>query len=137
VQAHSVAIFVYQFDAVDSACAARCAADFVHQFEQDSGTYFPRYAQMRLYPEMQHGEALVRRAHEDGNAYRPSYVGYREQSLHPCDIAHTDAQAAVLLKDLRHSIGFNGLLDAETHAMLVDVEEQQLFQRGTLVELQF
>ena len=87
----------------------------------------------RLEPEMQHGETFMRRAHENSHAQGPAQVGYREQGLHAGDVAHADAQAAVLFVDLRHSVGFYGLLDAEAHAVLVDVEEQQLFQRGALV----
>jgi hypothetical protein len=85
---------------------------------------------------MQYGEAFMRGADEDGNAQGSAKVGYREQRLHAGDIAHSDPQAAVLLIDFRHSIGFYGLLDPEAHTMLVDIEEQQLFQRGALVRWQ-
>ena len=79
---------------------------------------------------MQNREAFMRGANENGDAHRPAQIGNCEQGLHSGDIAHADAQAAVMLVDLRHPIGLDGLLDSDPHAMLVDVEEQQLFQRG-------
>src|SRR5258708_2126114 len=130
VQAHGVAILVDQFDAVDAVRAARGTADLVHEFEQHPGVHLRSCAEAWLNPEMQHGEAFMRRAHENGNAQRSSQVGYREQRLHSRNVAHTDPQAAVMLIDFRHSIGLYRLLDPDAHAMLVDVEEQQLLQRG-------
>ena len=86
---------------------------------------------------MQDCESFMRRAYENGNAYWSPEFGYREQGLHSGDIPDADTQATVLFVDLRHSIGFYGLLDADAHPMLVDVEEQQLLQRGALVDRQF
>ena len=86
---------------------------------------------------MQDCESFMRRAYENGYTYRSPEFGYCEQGLHSGDITDTDPQAPVLFMDLRHSISFYGLLDADTHPMLVDVEEQQLLQRGALVHRQF
>ena len=86
---------------------------------------------------MQYRESFMRRTHEDGNAHRPSQVGYREQSLHPRDIADSNAQTAVLFIDLRHSISLYGLLDSDPHTMLVYIEEKQLFKCSALLYRQF
>src|SRR6202166_3598964 len=137
VQAHGVAVLVYQLDAIDSARATRSAADFVHQFEQHPGIELRGRAQARLHAKMQDCESFMRRAYENGNAYWSPEFGYREQGLHSGDIPDADTQATVLFVDLRHSIGFYGLLDADAHPMLVDVEEQQLLQRGARVHRQF
>ena len=92
---------------------------------------------MWLEPQVQDGKSFMRRPYENGNAYRPAEIGNREQSLNPVDITHPNAQPAVMLKYLGRAVDLDGLLDPDPHAMLVDVEEQQLFQRGTLVHRQF
>ena len=65
------------------------------------------------------------------------HVRHGKQRLHALDVADADAQAAFLLVDLGHAIGFDGLLNAQTHAMLIDVEKQQLLERGALFDRQF
>jgi hypothetical protein len=137
VQTHGVAIFVHEFDAIDASRAPRRAADFVHQLEQYAGIDLGGSAQARLDSQMEHRESLVGRADEDRHAHGSAEVGNGEQSLYSGDVADTDAQAPILLVDLGHPVCFNGLLDPVPHTMLVDVEEQQLFQRGTLVYRQF
>jgi hypothetical protein len=49
------------------------------------------------------------------------------------NVADTDPQGAVLLIDFRHTIGIDGLLDADPHSMLIHVEKQQLLQGWTLL----
>jgi hypothetical protein len=133
VQTHGVAILVYQLDAVDAVRAARCAADFVHELEEHPGVEVRGKAQARLYPEVQHGKTLMGGTNENGHTQRPAEIRYREQGLHAGDVSHADMQSAVLLVDFRHSVGIYGLLDPDSDTMLIDVEEQQLFQRGALV----
>jgi len=82
---------------------------------------------------MQNSKALVRGTNENGDAHRPSFVGNREQGLDSVDVADTDPQTAVLLIDFRHAIGIDGLLNADSYAMLVYVEKQQLLQGWTLL----
>ena len=82
---------------------------------------------------MQNRKALMGRAHENGDAHRPSRVGNREQGLDSLDVADADSQTTVLLIDFRHPIGIDGLLNADAYAMLVDVEKQQLLQGWTLL----
>jgi hypothetical protein len=36
--------------------------------------------------------------------------------------------------DLGNAVSLDRFLDPEAHAMLIDVEEQELFQRGALVD---
>ena len=67
---------------------------------------------------------------------RPA-VGDRKQRLHPVDVADPDAQAALLLVDLRDAIGVDRLLDARPDTVLIDVEEQQLFECRALLDRQF
>ncbi len=133
MQAHGVAVLVNQFDAIDAAGTARGASDLMHEFEQHTGIGIRRSgAKLRFYAEMQYGEAFVRGTHENGHAQRSAEIRYREQSLHPGNVADANAQSAVLFINLRHPISFYGLLDANTDAVLVDIEEQQLLQRRTL-----
>lgn len=82
---------------------------------------------------MQNSKTLVRRTHENGDTDRPSFLGNGEESLNAGDVADTDPQAAVLLVDFRHSIGIDRLLNADSYAMLVHVEKQQLLQGWTLL----
>ena len=82
---------------------------------------------------MQNSKALVRRTHENGDTDRPSFLGNGEESLNAGYVADTHTQAAVLLVYFRHSIGIDRLLNADSYAMLVHVEEQQLFQGWTLL----
>jgi len=82
---------------------------------------------------MQNSKALVCGANENGDAHRLSFVGNREQGLNSGDVADTDPQAAVLLINFRHAIGVDGLLNADSYAMLVYVEKQQLLQSWTLL----
>ena len=133
MQAYGVAILIDQFDAIDSVRAARCAADFMHEFEEHAGVEVRGEAQARLDPEMQHGKTLMGGTNENGHTQRPAEIRYREQGLHAGDVSHADTQTAVLLVDFRHSVGIYGLLDPDADTMLIDVEEQQLFQRGALV----
>ena len=133
MQAYGVAILIDQFDAIDSVRAARCAADFMHEFEEHAGVEVRAKAQARLDPEVQHGKALMGGPNENGHTQRPAEIRYREQGLHAGDVSHADTQTAVLLVDFRHSVGIYGLLDPDPDTVLIDVEEQQLFQRGALV----
>lgn len=73
---------------------------------------------------MQHGESFMRRPYENGNSQRSPQLRHCEQCLYAGDVAHTNPKAPFLLVDFRYSIGVYGLLDPNTHAMLVDVEEQ-------------
>jgi hypothetical protein len=124
VQAHGVAILVDEFDSLDPVRAARRTADFVHQLEQHPGVQVRSPAEVRLQPQMQHGESFMRRAYEDGNSDRPAQIGNCEQRLNPGDITHANTQSSVLLEYLGHPVGLYGLLDTDSYAMLVDVEEQ-------------
>lgn len=132
VQTHGMANLVDQFYAIDSPRAARRAANLVHQLEQHAGALVRGQAQARINSKMQNGEALLRRTNENGDAHGPALVGNCIKGLNPVDVAYADPQTAVLLKDFRHSIGVDGLLDADSYAMLVDVEKQQLLQGWTL-----
>jgi hypothetical protein len=133
VQAHGVTNLVDQFNAIDSPRAARCAANFVHELEQDARALIRRQTQAWIHPEMQNSKALVRGTNENGDAHRPSFVGNREQSLDSGDVADTNPQAAVLFIDFRHTIGVDGLQNTHSNAMLVYIEKQQLFQGWTLL----
>ncbi len=82
---------------------------------------------------MQNSKAFVRGANENGDAQRLSFVGNRKESLDSGDVADTHPQAAVLLIDFRYPVGIDGLLDAHSYTMLVDVEKQQLLQGRTLL----
>jgi hypothetical protein len=59
VQPHGVTILVNQLDAVDTARAARSAANFVHQFEQHPRIQLGGRAEARLHSEMQNCESLM------------------------------------------------------------------------------
>ncbi len=87
-----------------------------------------------LHAEMQHDEALAREAHEDGNAQRSTRIGNREQGLDSFDVPDADGQTPLLFVDRGYPIGLDGFLDPEAHPMLVDVEEQELFQRRALID---
>ena len=58
----------------------------------------------------------------------------REQVLHAGDVPDADREAALMLVNLGDTLRFDGLLDAEAYAVLVDVEEQKLLQRCALVD---
>jgi len=133
VQAYGVAILIDQFDAIDSLRAARGAADFVHELEEHPGVEVRGEAQARLDPEVQHGKTLMGGTNENGHTQRPAEIRYGEQGLNAGDVSHADTQTTVLLVDFRHSVGIYGLLDPDSDTVLIDVEEQQLFQRGALV----
>ncbi len=135
VQPHGVAILVDELDAVDAPRAPRRAANLVHQLEKHPGIDFRGCGQARLDAEMQHHESLVRPTHEHRDAQWPAGVRYREQRLNPFDVADADAQAALVLKDLRYPIGLNGLLNSKAYSMLVDIEKEQLFERGPLFDM--
>jgi len=133
VQAYGVAILIDQFDAIDSVRAARGAADFVHELEEHPGVEVRGEAQARLDPEVQHSKTLMGGTNENGHTQRSAEIRDGEQGLHAGDVSHADTQTTVLLVDFRHSIGIYGLLDPDSDTVLIDVEEQQLFQRGALV----
>jgi hypothetical protein len=133
VQPHGVTNLVDQLNAIDSPRAARRAAYFVHELEQDARALIRRQTQAWIHTEMQNSKALVRGTNENGDAHRPSFVGNREQGLDSVDVADTDPQTAVLLIDFGHAIGIDGLLNADSYAMLVYVEKQQLLQGWTLL----
>ena len=75
----------------------------------------------------------MRRADEYGDAHRSSRLGNREQGLDSGYVADAHAQAAVLLIDFRHTIGIDGLLNADSYTVLVYIEKQQLLQGLTLI----
>ncbi len=93
----------------------------------------PSPAEARLHAQMQHHEAHVGQPHEHRDTQRPPGFGYREQRLYTFDVAHPDAQAPVLLVNLRNPVGRYGLLDPDAHPMLIRVEKEQLLERGTLL----
>jgi hypothetical protein len=41
-----------------------------------------------------------------------------------------------MLANLGHTVGLDGLLNADSDAVLIDVEEQQLFEGSPLIERQ-
>jgi hypothetical protein len=133
VQSHGVTDLVDQFYAIDSPRAARGAANFVHELEQYSSALIRGQTPARINPEMQNSEALMRRTHENGDAHGFSLLGNREKGLHSGYIADADPQSAILLIDLGHAIGIDGLLNSVPYAMLVYVEKQQLFQGWTVL----
>jgi hypothetical protein len=133
VQSHGVTNLVDQFDAIDSPRAPRGTANFVHELEQDARALIRRQTEAWIHAEMQNSKALVRGTNENGDADRPSLVGNREQGLDSGDVADTNPKAAVLLIDFRYAIGIDGLLNADSYAMLVYVEKQQLLQGWTLL----
>ena len=61
-------------------------------------------------------------------------VRNREQCLHSLDVADADGQLAFVLADLGYTIGLDGLLYAEPDAVLIHIEEQQLFESSALIE---
>jgi len=82
---------------------------------------------------MQHRKSFMCRSNENGNPDGPAFIGNREQGLYSGNIADADAQAAVLLINLRHTIGVDRLLNTQAYTVLVEVEEQQLFQGRSLL----
>jgi hypothetical protein len=122
-----MARFVDEFDSIDAAGTARGAADLVHQLEQ--------YGRIRdlsefvawLHDEMQHHETLLGEA----------LSGNGKQTLYSLDIADPNSQATVLFVDLGDTVGFDRVLYAVAHTMLIHVEEQQLFQCAALFHAQF
>ena len=46
-----------------------------------------------------------------------------EQCLHALDVAHANRQFPFLLADLGHTVGLDGLLNAYSDPVLIDVEE--------------
>jgi hypothetical protein len=56
--------------------------------------------------------------------------------LYAIEVADADAQPAIPLINLGYSIGFYGLLDPHADSVLVDIEEEQLLQCGTLFQAQ-
>ena len=129
-----MALLVDQLDAIDSVRTACGAAYLMHQLEQNPGVQLGCDGIRLLYAQMQHHETLARQPHEHRDAERPAGIGYREQGLDSFDVPDADGQTAVVLMDLGNAVSLDGLLDPEAHAMLVDVEEQELFQRGALVD---
>ena len=81
---------------------------------------------------MQHRESFMRRSNENRDPDGPAFIGNREQGLHSGNVAYADAQAAVLLIDLGHTVGVDRLLNPHSYTMLIHVEKQQLFQGWTL-----
>jgi len=75
-----------------------------------------------FHAQMQHHEALVGQAHEhrDNPAGRPASVT-GEQRLYAFDVAHPNAQASVLLVNLRDSVGRYGLLNPDADPVLIRV----------------
>jgi hypothetical protein len=133
VQSHSVTHLVHQFNAIDSPRAPRGAANFVHELEKDARALLRHQTEAGIDAKMHYREALVRRAHENGDSDRPALIRNCEERLDAFYVADTDPQAAVLLVDFGHAIGVDGLLDADADTMLVNVEKQQLLQGWTLL----
>jgi hypothetical protein len=132
VQTHGMTNLVDQFNAIDSVRTARGAAYFVHELEQNAGAPIRSHAQSRVNPEMQNREPFVCGPHENCHPDGPTFVGNGEKGLHARNVAHADAQSAILLVDFGHAVRVDRLLDADPYTMLVDVEEQQLLKGWTL-----
>src|SRR5260221_8927430 len=96
VQPHGVTDLVNQFNAIDSARAARGAADFVHELEQHAGAQVRGQTPSGVDPEMQHRESFMGRSNENRDPDGSAVIGNREQGLHAGNVADAYAQAAVL-----------------------------------------
>ncbi len=129
--------FVNEFDSIDAARTARSAADLVHQLEQYRRIRDLSDFVARFHDEMQYGKTLLGDAYENRDPDWESLRGNREQTLNSLDIADPNPQATVLLIDFGDAVGLDRVLYPVTHAMLIDVEEQQLFQCAALFHAQF
>src|ERR1700728_903128 len=103
----------------------------MHQLEQYPSIHLGGRGSARLDAEMQDHEAVARQTDEYRHTdWAPRLVD-RENRLYAADVTHAYGQDAVMLLDLGHAIGFDGLLNAHPHPVLVGVEEQELFQRDS------
>ena len=95
----------------------------MHQLKQHS-SIDPRCQPIgMLDAEMQDDESLQGQAHEYRDAEQPMLVRHGEQRLHAFDVAHANRQSPFVLADLGHAVGLDGLLNAYSDAVLIDVEK--------------
>jgi len=86
------------------------------------------------HADVQHHETVRRFAREDGDTDRLAVLrAHREQRLHFRQGRNFYSQTPFALDQFGRAIALDRILDAVEHAVLAGVEEQQIFERGSVL----